>query len=160
MNGQNISPRQLRVFLCHSSGDKPKVRDLYRRLQQDGFAPWLDEEDLVPGQDFFAQGVDRSDSADREDPWLRANGGQGLLEKKKVVVIRSRGGAYEKGTAMEAFDFQEPYLRHILGFIGLTDVTFIHAENQAREEAAVFLAAVAERIGGIVIDQNQQVVAR
>jgi FMN-dependent NADH-azoreductase len=87
------------------------------------------------------------------------NGGQGLLEKKKVVVITSRGGAYEKGTAMEAFDFQEPYLRHILGFIGLTDVTFIHAENQAREEAAVSFAAVAERIGGIVSDQNQQAVA-
>src|SRR5713226_4570947 len=31
------------------------------------------------------------------------NGGQGLLEKKKVVVIISRGGAYEKGTAMEVF---------------------------------------------------------
>src|SRR6266853_850815 len=79
------------------------------------------------------------------------NGGQGLLEKKKVVVITSRGGAYEKGTAMEAFDFQEPYLRHILGFIGLTDVMYIHAENQAREEAAAFFAAAAERIGGIAI---------
>jgi FMN-dependent NADH-azoreductase len=60
------------------------------------------------------------------------NGPQGLLTRKKVVVITSRGGAYEKGTAREAFDFQEPYLRHILGYIGLTDVTFIHAENQAR----------------------------
>jgi FMN-dependent NADH-azoreductase len=44
-------------------------------------------------------------------------------------------------------------VRPILGFIGLTDVTFIHAENQAREEAAVFFAAAAERIGGLVIDQ-------
>jgi hypothetical protein len=48
------------------------------------------------------------------------------------------GAAYEKGTARGAFDFQEPYLLHILAFIGLTDVTFIHAENQAREEADVF----------------------
>jgi len=40
------------------------------------------------------------------------NGPQGLLAKKKVVVITSREGAYEKGTAKEAFDFQEPYLRH------------------------------------------------
>ena len=85
------------------------------------------------------------------------NGPQGLLARKKVVVITSRGGAYEKGTAKEAFDFQEPYLRHILGFIGLTDVTFIHAENQAREEAAIFFAAAAERIGGIVVDQDQKV---
>jgi FMN-dependent NADH-azoreductase len=87
------------------------------------------------------------------------NGGQGLLERKKVVVISSRGGAYEKGTAMEAFDFQEPYLRHILGFIGLTDITFIHAENQAREAAAVSFAGVEERIGRFVRDQKQQVVA-
>jgi FMN-dependent NADH-azoreductase len=85
------------------------------------------------------------------------NGRQSLLGKKKVVIITSRGGAYEKGTAMEAFDFQEPYLRHILGFIGLTDVKFIHAENQAREEAAVFFAAAAERIGGVAMDQSQQV---
>lgn len=85
------------------------------------------------------------------------NGRQGVLGKKKIVIITSRGGAYEKGTATEAFDFQEPYLRHILGFIGLTDVTFIHAENQAREEAAVVFAAAAERIGRMVIDQNQAV---
>jgi hypothetical protein len=39
-------------------------------------------------------------------------------------------------------------------------VTFIRAENQAREEAAVFFAAAAERIGAIVIEQDQQVVAR
>jgi len=44
--------RQLKVFLCHASGDKPAVRDLYRRLCSDGIAPWLDEEDLLPGQDW------------------------------------------------------------------------------------------------------------
>jgi FMN-dependent NADH-azoreductase len=48
---------------------------------------------------------------------------QGLLAQKKVVVITSRGAAYEKGTAREAFDFQEPYLLHVLAYIGLTDVT-------------------------------------
>ena len=42
--------RPLRIFLCHASNDKPAVRDLYRRLAADGFAPWLDEEDLLPGQ--------------------------------------------------------------------------------------------------------------
>ncbi len=43
---------KLSVFLCHPSGDKGRVRDLYRRLRADGFAPWLDEEDLLPGQDW------------------------------------------------------------------------------------------------------------
>jgi FMN-dependent NADH-azoreductase len=64
----------------------------------------------------------------------------------------------KKGTARGAFDFQEPYLLHIPAFIGLTDVTFIHAENQAREGAALFFAAAAERIGEISIDQDQQVI--
>jgi TIR domain-containing protein/type VII secretion system (Wss) protein YukD len=44
--------RRLRVFLCHSSGDKQAVRDLYYRLRSDGLEPWLDEENLLPGQDW------------------------------------------------------------------------------------------------------------
>lgn len=44
--------RRLRVFLCHSSSDKQSVRHLYRRLQADGFLPWLDEVDLIPGQEW------------------------------------------------------------------------------------------------------------
>jgi len=58
------------------------------------------------------------------------SGPKGLLSGKKVYVITSRGGAFRPGTPTERFDHQEPYLRHILAFIGLTDVTFIHAENQ------------------------------
>jgi hypothetical protein len=46
------SDRSLRIFLCHSSADKPAVRELYQRLRADGFEPWLDEEDLIPGQDW------------------------------------------------------------------------------------------------------------
>ncbi len=41
---------QMEVFLCHSSGDKASVRKLWERLQADGFAPWLDEKELLPGQ--------------------------------------------------------------------------------------------------------------
>lgn len=59
-----------------------------------------------------------------------ATGPQGILKGKKVYVITSRGGAFRPGTPTERFDYQEPYLRHILAFIGLTDVNFIHAENQ------------------------------
>ena len=84
------------------------------------------------------------------------NGPQGLLGNKKVFVVTARGGAYEKGTPREKFDFQEPYLRHIFGFIGLTNVTFIHAENQAREGAASSLAAALEQIGHGVAEQRHQ----
>jgi len=42
----------LRVFLCHALGDKATVRSLYRKLKADGFTPWLDEENILPGQDW------------------------------------------------------------------------------------------------------------
>lgn len=44
--------RPLKVFLCHASTDKPKVRELYRYLKRRGINPWFDEEDLVGGQDW------------------------------------------------------------------------------------------------------------
>jgi len=46
------SPRRLRVFLCHAWCDKPSVRKLYVRLRRAGFSPWLDEEDLLPGEEW------------------------------------------------------------------------------------------------------------
>jgi transcriptional regulator with XRE-family HTH domain len=47
-----FSPPRLRIFLCHASEDKPEVRKLYKRLMAAGFSPWLDEEDLLAGQDW------------------------------------------------------------------------------------------------------------
>jgi FMN-dependent NADH-azoreductase len=76
-------------------------------------------------------------------------GPEGLLVGKKVIVIESRGGLYSEGPAQTA-DFQEPYLRHLLGFIGLTDVIFVRAERigfgpEARAESIA--GAVAELRG-------------
>jgi FMN-dependent NADH-azoreductase len=60
-----------------------------------------------------------------------ANGPEGLLKGKKVFVVTGRGGVYSGDSPAKAFDFQEPYLRAILGFIGLTDVSFVHVEGLA-----------------------------
>jgi anti-anti-sigma factor len=51
-SGRHKPRRALSVFLCHSSDDKPSVRDLYTRLRStaDYINPWLDEEELLPGQ--------------------------------------------------------------------------------------------------------------
>jgi FMN-dependent NADH-azoreductase len=58
-------------------------------------------------------------------------GPEGLLKGKKVFVMVARGGLYGKGAPAAAFDFQEPYLRTVLGFLGLTDVTFVRFEGLA-----------------------------
>jgi len=41
-----------RIFLCHASEDKARVREVYQHLKALGFAPWLDEVDILPGQDW------------------------------------------------------------------------------------------------------------
>ena len=58
-------------------------------------------------------------------------GAQGLLRKKATILIAS-GGVYDLGTPAGAFNFVEPYLRAILGFIGITDVKFITASGAAQ----------------------------
>lgn len=60
-----------------------------------------------------------------------AQGPEGLLKGKKVVVVVSRGGFYSEGGPAAGMNHQEPYLRTVLGFIGLTDVSFIEVEGQA-----------------------------
>ncbi len=62
---------------------------------------------------------------------------------KRVYVFSARGGAYPADTPFHDFDQQEPYLRRILGVIGLTQMEFIVAENQAQHRASD-LAAAAE----------------
>lgn len=63
----------------------------------------------------------------------------GLLEGKRAIVVESRGGIYRSGPT-QALDSQEPHLRTMLGFIGISDVTFVRAEKlgygpEAREQA-------------------------
>jgi FMN-dependent NADH-azoreductase len=57
-----------------------------------------------------------------------ANGPEGMVKGKKAVLVISRGGVYSAGPAT-ALDFQETYLRGVLGFIGITDVEVIRAEG-------------------------------
>ncbi len=64
------------------------------------------------------------------------SGPVGLLTGKKVYIFTSRGGAYSEGPA-SVMDFQGTYLRAILGFIGLTDITFVHSEGLAMGDVGV-----------------------
>ncbi|PAU75047.1 FMN-dependent NADH-azoreductase [Halomonas salipaludis] len=86
-------------------------------------------------------------------------GVQGLLKGIRVIVIESRGGLYSEGPTKE-MDFQEPYLKTLLGFIGITDVTFVHAEKigsgpEARELA---IETAKARLEEVIIDSEQLVI--
>lgn len=86
-------------------------------------------------------------------------GPEGLLKGKRAIVVLTRGGLYSEGPA-QLMDAQEPHLRTLLGFIGITDVTFIRAEKLAfgasfQEEAI----AAAKKAANEVVDELQLLAA-
>lgn len=50
---------------------------------------------------------------------------KGLLTGKKATFIIATGGIYDPETQMASFNFVEPYLRSVFGFLGVTDATFL-----------------------------------
>lgn len=60
----------------------------------------------------------------------------GLLEGKQAVLVLARGGIYS-AEPMKQLDFQESYLRAVLGFIGITDVRAVRVEGVGMGEDAV-----------------------
>ncbi|GMM87325.1 FMN-dependent NADH-azoreductase [Vibrio fortis] len=62
------------------------------------------------------------------------NGVKGLIEGKKAIVVTTRGGIHKDA----ATDSVTPYLRTVLGFVGITDVEFVYAEalNMGEDAAA------------------------
>ncbi|GJD51193.1 FMN-dependent NADH-azoreductase [Methylobacterium crusticola] len=84
-------------------------------------------------------------------------GPQGLLGGRRAILVMTRGGLYSEGSGL-ARNHQEPYLRSLLGFVGITDVTAIVAEglglspegrdaSLARAEAAITDLVARERAG-------------
>ena len=55
-----------------------------------------------------------------------ASGPEGLVKGKRVIVAISRGSVYGPGSTAE---YAESYLKHVFGFIGITDLEFIRAEG-------------------------------
>jgi FMN-dependent NADH-azoreductase len=83
-------------------------------------------------------------------------GAKGLAGGKRVIIASSRGGLYAPGMPQQANDFQETYLRAILGFMGIKDIEVVRAEGIAygpeQREAAMraALASVTSVVAGIV----------
>jgi FMN-dependent NADH-azoreductase len=75
---------------------------------------------------------------------------KGLIVGKKATFIIATGGIYDAQTQMASFNFVEPYLRSLFGFLGLTDATFLTAGgtmalNHGRDRDA-FLAPHLEAV--------------
>lgn len=67
------------------------------------------------------------------------NGPVGMLTGKKVIIVTTRGGMHKDGVS----DTMVPYLKTILGFVGMTDVEIVYSEalNMGEELASKALAA-------------------
>jgi len=71
--------------------------------------------------------IDRLAVAGRTFRYNAQGMAEGLAGGKQVVVASSRGGFHQSS----GMDFQEPYLRHMFGFMGIDDVRFVRAEGLA-----------------------------
>ncbi len=83
-----------------------------------------------------------------------ANGPEGLLQGKRAIIVAARAGLYSEGAAAMV-DHQLPYLKTLLGFMGVTDVTTVLAEglaggaDQAEQSIAAAAAALSEQLDGL-----------
>lgn len=59
------------------------------------------------------------------------SGYKGLVHNRRMTIITAQGGAYPEGSPTHAYDLQTPYLKLIFGFIGITDIDFVHADSLA-----------------------------
>ncbi len=84
-------------------------------------------------------------------------GPKGLIDSgKRVVALVSRGGVYDDGASAAAPDFQVPYLRHMLHFLGLENLTVIAADKQGfgEEVAQHSVDAAIEKLSTLAAQFN------
>lgn len=79
-------------------------------------------------------------------------GYHGLLTDKKAFVAYARSGSYPKGDPRQAYDYQDPYLRFILGFMGITEVETVAVEST--------LSPDLDKTKAAVLVQAQKIAAR
>jgi len=121
--------------LPHVSGrslagtDATEAADAGRVLQE-----FLDADVVVIGAPMYNFGIpstlkawiDRLAVAGKTFQYT-ASGVEGLAGGKKIIVASTRGGFHQQSGG----DFQEPYLRYMFGFFGITDVEIVRAEGLA-----------------------------
>jgi FMN-dependent NADH-azoreductase len=80
------------------------------------------------------------------------SGPKGLVTGKRVFLVVARGGVYSD---KKQFDFQLPYLLHVLAFLGMTDVEVIDIEGTAfGPEAAERAVATVRAVGSVALERR------
>ena len=84
-------------------------------------------------------------------------GYKGLVHDKKATILTTSGGSYSEGSPSQSYDLETPYLRLILGFMGIIDIEFIHAERlESGDEARSLEIANAKSAIKAVISINKR----
>lgn len=129
-----VSEAWIAAAYSDPAGHTPEQRDAIA-LSNELIDELLAADELVIGAPMYNFGVTASlkawiDQIVRAGRTFNPANYSGLVPNKKVVVVTARGGAgYGAGEAMAAMNYEDPYLRAILGFIGIRDVSFVHADN-------------------------------
>jgi FMN-dependent NADH-azoreductase len=130
----HLEEAHLQAYFTPAEGRSPEQQQAVQHSDE-AIAQVLAADTLVIGVPFYNFSITSSlkswlDHLTRAGITFRytPNGPEGLIKGKKVYLAVASGGIYSEGP-MQAYDFATPYLRVILGFLGMTDVTVARAEG-------------------------------
>jgi len=129
-----LEEAHLQAYFTPAEGRSPEQQEAVRHSDE-AIAQIMAADVLVIGAPFYNFSVPASlkswlDHLTRAGITFRytPTGPEGLIKGKKVYVAIASGGIYSEGP-MQAYDFAAPYLRWMLSFLGMTDITIARAEG-------------------------------
>jgi len=133
---QHLKKEAVQAFYTPAESRTPRQKELLQ-ISDEVIQEIFDADILVIGAPLYNFGISSLlkswiDHIARAGVTFRytGNGPEGMVNNKKVYIAMSSGGIYSSGPT-QAYDFVSPYLRTILGFLGMTDVEVVRAEGTA-----------------------------
>ena len=130
----HLEEAHLQSFFTPAEGRSPEQQAAVRHSEE-AIAELMDADIIVIGAPLYNFGISSTlkawiDHISRAGITFSYASGTpvGLVTGKKIYVAMSSGAVYSEGP-MTSYDFVAPYLRTILGFLGMTDVTVVRVEG-------------------------------
>lgn len=130
----HLEEAHLQAYFTPAEGRSPEQQQAVRHSDE-AIAQVMAADALVIGVPFYNFSIASSlkawlDHLTRAGITFRytPTGPEGLIRGKKVYLAIASGGIYSEGP-QQPYDFAAPYLRWMLGFLGMTDVTVARAEG-------------------------------